>query len=337
MRRQHPARVFITAQLDGESSLPVEVKPSGQLQSADSETFQSTTLGNISRLTASSDLLNQDWDAWHEEQARRKRRINEACMKITDPKKPSRYKYRNLVMRRKTLDHLLVDDIHRAIYCYIPKAGCSNWKRLWMILRGDSNVTNIFDIKSSRAHAYGPKMRLARNGVKTKDVLRKLLNYTKFIVVREPMERLISAYLNKIQYPNGQPIFQRRVLEYAKKRRQSANLTNLEWPEFLGYILDPLSPKNEHWLPFDTLCHPCVIDYDVIIKFESMQEDAERLLRLIKGPQYIHFPAQAKKVDSSVTKSYIENVSPTHIQSFCKTYSKDFEVFEYDQSKYCER
>ncbi|XP_034958313.1 carbohydrate sulfotransferase 14-like [Zootoca vivipara] len=43
---------------------------------------------------------------------------------------------------RTTLKHLLVNDKHRFLYCYVPKVACSNWKHILKVL--GSTLGNVY-------------------------------------------------------------------------------------------------------------------------------------------------------------------------------------------------
>ena len=42
----------------------------------------------------------------------------------------------NPVALKNLLSHLLYDDTKRIVFCYVPKNGCSNMKRLLLVLNG---------------------------------------------------------------------------------------------------------------------------------------------------------------------------------------------------------
>ena len=42
--------------------------------------------------------------------------------------------------RNELYHHLLYDDSKRIIFCYVPKSGCSNWKRMFAVLSGTVDV-----------------------------------------------------------------------------------------------------------------------------------------------------------------------------------------------------
>ncbi|KAJ8369678.1 hypothetical protein SKAU_G00097060 [Synaphobranchus kaupii] len=99
------------------------------------------------------------------------------------------------VLIPEDLKHLIVDDQHRLLYCYVPKVACTNWKRVLMVLTGDGRYHDPLQIPANEAHVAGRLRSLSE--FSTAEINRRLRTYLKFVFVREPFERLVSAYRNK--------------------------------------------------------------------------------------------------------------------------------------------
>ncbi|KAK2501094.1 hypothetical protein MC885_020086 [Smutsia gigantea] len=118
----------------------------------------------------------------------------------------SRHTRRQRLLQPEDLRHVLVDDAHGLLYCYVPKVACTNWKRVLLALsghaRGDPRA-----ISAHEAHAPGRLRSLA--DFSPAEINRRLRAYLAFLFVREPFERLASAYCNKFARPYS-AAFQRR-------------------------------------------------------------------------------------------------------------------------------
>jgi len=74
---------------------------------------------------------------------------------------------------------------------------CTNWKRVLMIATGKWPGNDPLKIPADQAHSPGTFQRL--NNYTLPEIQKKLATYDKLIVVRHPLERLLSAYRNKLE------------------------------------------------------------------------------------------------------------------------------------------
>lgn len=77
------------------------------------------------------------------------------------------------------------------------QVACTNWKRILMILAGKWNDTDVLSIPANLSHSPGMFRNLS--SVSKEDRDKMLENYHKMIIVRNPFERLLSAYRNKLE------------------------------------------------------------------------------------------------------------------------------------------
>ena len=145
--------------------------------------------------------------------------------------------------------------------------------------------------------------------------LHKLQNYYKFAIVRNPLERLLSAYRNKLEhpvlyadrkhFPSSLQLFimslfrPKQVHSWlespAEERRISRRILFPSFREFVTYMtLFPLGDYNEHFSPFSEMCDPCAIHYDFYANFKTMDYDLEEVLNYLSIPTS-YYPSDTPK------------------------------------------
>uniref|UniRef100_UPI00358E5514 carbohydrate sulfotransferase 8 n=1 Tax=Myxine glutinosa TaxID=7769 RepID=UPI00358E5514 len=201
------------------------------------------------------------------------------------------------------VSRLFVEERHHLLYCEIPKAGCTNWKRLLMVLSGRAPSTTA--VLHTAAHYANGLRRL--DSYPRHEIERRLRTYTKVLFVREPLERLVSAFRDKLQRPNPYygPLYGRAILaRYRNNASRSAlhSGTGVTFREFLRFLLDPHRPlaPDVHWEPAARLCHPCYITYDFIGHFEALASEADAFLAALGIPPTLRFPPKEHDVTEAV-------------------------------------
>ncbi|XP_032892852.1 carbohydrate sulfotransferase 13 [Amblyraja radiata] len=239
------------------------------------------------------------------------------------------------------LRHLVVDDRHGLLYCYVPKVACTNWKRVLLVLAGQA--AQPLDIPAGRAHAVGAFRTL--DSFAPAEINRRLRTYLKFLFVREPFERLVSAYRNKFTRAYNTAFHRRygtRIIRRHRRRPSARALrhgADVTFAEFVWYLTDPRTrrdgPFNEHWDTIHSLCHPCLIRYDVLGRYETLERDAHYLLSLASPQHPVTFPRSSRSVTTTgVAAAYFRNVSPFYQRKLFQLYRLDFALFNYSVPAY---
>ena len=104
--------------------------------------------------------------------------------------------------------------------------------------------------------------------------------------------------------------------------------------EFLRYLVDknPVStPRNEHWENFWSLCYPCDINYDYILKLDTIEKDSDYLFEQL-GIEGIHYPKGYGTVSSSsVWEEYERKLPQSLLKAAYKYLKDDYDLFNFDK------
>ncbi|XP_029930731.1 carbohydrate sulfotransferase 12-like [Myripristis murdjan] len=245
-------------------------------------------------------------------------------------------------MPKNKLKNLIVDDKHGIIYCYIPKVACTNWKRVLFVLKQTEPYQDPMNISGDVVQH--PNTFKFLNSFPLPEMKARLEHYTKFLFVRDPFVRLISAYRDKFQ-KNNKYHYHKYACDMLRKYSNQSNPPKSadkafaldirpSFYNFIQYLLDPRTEKHrpfdEHWRQMHRLCHPCLIEYDFVGHQESLQEDAEHLLRILKLQDVIKFPPSYDNMTNASWVSDWFRVVPLEARrKLYKLYEMDFKLFGY--------
>ncbi|XP_022103204.1 carbohydrate sulfotransferase 11-like [Acanthaster planci] len=284
---------------------------------------------------------------WLREQQRRKKRVSTVCnsYRNSSDARANDLSYTLTPQLLRTMNHFLVSDSHRLIYCYIPKVGCTNWKRVLLVLGGAIGGTN--QSTQSETHVIAQKHIRTLAGYSLQAAKERLDNYTTFMFARHPFERILSGYRDKflMDYP-ASTSFRRKygplISTYDDPRhrhpsRRSDGTLNVSFAQFARYLGDPANSfrgddPTEHWNQMYRICHPCAVSYDIVGNFSTLHEDADFLLNLKGLDTKVSYPKSTNPTNSSDEQylaRYFANLLPGDIKALLDRYLIDFELFGY--------
>uniref|UniRef100_A0A1B6D0G0 Carbohydrate sulfotransferase n=1 Tax=Clastoptera arizonana TaxID=38151 RepID=A0A1B6D0G0_9HEMI len=258
-----------------------------------------------------------------------------------------------------------IDLVHKLSWCPIYKAASSTWLYSFCLLGGykEEELDNRKQQLSTLARKVYPELDypLAEQA---------LQSTLKLMVVRHPFERILSAYRDKLENiriggEHGTAHFYRSYgARIVSKYRLGGNLTRTQdlltpgtfywekddpepagieptFKEFVRYLidLDLTHYADDHWIPFYLYCTPCLLNYNIIAKVETLQRDQiyaikmANLYDLIK-PRWQHKTIPNGKSADEISKIYFSQLTMKEIERLHEKYRLDFELFNYSINKH---
>ena len=225
----------------------------------------STDSGETSARTAVPEGPDAVWQRFKE----RKRVLDSGC--------PQYLQQRGEIKRWSTGLYLSISQ--KVFYCPIEKTGSTEWK---LFFKDASNHGVTVETIGSKPYPFIP--------------LENIQPYRhspiRFLFVREPYHRLVSAYVDKLLSPNV--IFWAGIGRYiVKKFRANASRLSrkcghdVTFAEFIIYVIDAEKTgvnTNGHFSPQFQHCHLCDFPYTHVGHLETLPEDREFLLNAMDSP-----------------------------------------------------
>ena len=216
---------------------------------------------------------------------------------------------------------------HKMLGCLINKVGSTTLLETFLKLKNIDANGRVWDYR----HLIVPNDDIDMKNFK---------DFYKFVIVREPMERLASCYYDKILV-NSAPGLQKFKLAIKKKsdlRNNNVEESEVSFTEFLQVLVlgnrGNVTNFGRHWLPYYKLCTPCSISYDYIGRLENLSEFWNS-----SGLQSLAPLTWKNKKMSNETYNYKAILQTVPRSILVKVYQRiklDYELFDYDFNKVLE-
>ena len=162
-------------------------------------------------------------------------------------------------------------------------------------------------------------------------------DWCRFCFVRNPYDKLFSAYKSKISDPDGDPWYHavqdkiREMFEYPRGDGQRKSIVSFR--DFVRYVQGGGRPYDGHWCVQTRRLVPEMIAYDFIGRYETYQRDFKNLLEQLGAPR--ETVAAAEKVHGQSTRICLPAAYDRELaDTVYDIYRDDFEAFGYDRDSW---
>ncbi|KAK4307915.1 hypothetical protein Pmani_020363 [Petrolisthes manimaculis] len=252
--------------------------------------------------------------------------------------------------------HLVHVKEKKFMWCPVHKAASTTWAKNLLRLVGDTNTINNYQ-GNARKHFPPPQT--------SRDMHHVPKDTTWLLIVRHPLQRLLSAYRDKmLRERKSRDRFvqmQKQIVTAYQDPNQTTTTTTTTnntlnantshvptFTQFLLKVKDDVEsvwtgrkrPINQHWSPYWLLCAPCQLHYHLIAHVETFTRDQEYLIhRFHMEDQAVNIHSHASNFDSyegtdEATQHYFSQVPKELLNQIIQLYLPDFILFDYSPDEY---
>ena len=215
------------------------------------------------------------------------------------------------------VNHNIRLDCCRSIYLYIPKVACSSMKKICVKILGltADQGEEIEEIHRVRFPA-APKFKIHKH----------YQHYFKFAFVRNPWDRLVSCYRDKVRFDSGH-VYERYVNDFddyfAKMGVTRSNLSFTDFVELVSEISDENADahfRSQSWFLHDSKGN---LLPNFVGRFENLKEDFEKVANTLNLA--LKIPHLRKTSHAAYTEWYNERTRAL----ITRRYANDIRLFDY--------
>ena len=145
-------------------------------------------------------------------------------------------------------------------------------------------------------------------------------NYTKFVVIRHPFDRILSTFYNikhgsRYGLGPGRPIKNTLI-----QRNNITNIKGLQFEQFVDFLTNTSYKTmasilfDRHLDTFAHACNLCGVNYDYVIRFEDMANDAGPILKQLGFSE--DYLLKREVLNKGRREKSVEQVGDTYLKEF---------------------
>lgn len=224
----------------------------------------------------------------------------------------------------------LISMRQKYVYCPVSKVANSSIKTFLFEaeLRNAGFPKNAFSFSDGKMHnmLYSPLVLPYQLPSKTfRDIIFSD-KYFRFLFVRNPVDRVLSCFLDRVQKAKSRP--NRTVVEGLNVK----DVSDVTFGHFVDFIAtQDVAAMDPHWRPIYYESVFDKIEYHKVMRFEDMATELPELLKQLY-PRFGDTLDIARNLSPSKTDAGArtkEFVTPEIRKTIEKVYAKDFETFGY--------